>query len=310
MNYRDFGRTHWQISTTGLGCWNLGNQWGELDDNTAEAIVKAALDSGVNLFDVAESYGVPNGCSELRVGRALQGCREDVFIVSKIGNWGKRTGQNVPKTTADMIRLCGHACCGRLQTAYVDVMLCHEGNIDDPSVYIDGFRQLRDEGFVREYGISTNDFAVLKRFHEQSDGECAAVEPDYSLLNRAPEHELLPYCQEHGIAVIVRGAVARGLLAGKYDRSTVFTDQVRRGWNEGEAKREQFLQMLKKVEAVQEALDGADMVTAALGFVLAHPAVSCVIPGATSPDQVKANAQADAEPLSDELLQRLRAATD
>jgi len=107
MLYREFGRTGWQVSVIGLGTWNIGNQWGKMEDSTAHDIVRTAFDHGMNLFDTAESYGIPNGLSEIRLGRALQGIRDQVRIVSKVGNWGKRTGQGIPKTTVDMIRGVG-----------------------------------------------------------------------------------------------------------------------------------------------------------------------------------------------------------
>ncbi len=109
MITRAFGRTGWSVSAIGLGTWNIGNQWGKIDDVTAWATVRQAFDCGVNLFDVAESYGDPNGLSEERLGTALAGIRHRVYVVSKIGHWGERAGQGVPKTTVDMIRLCAHA---------------------------------------------------------------------------------------------------------------------------------------------------------------------------------------------------------
>ena len=215
MLYRPFGKTGWNVSAIGMGTWNIGNQWGEMDEATAWATVRAAYEQGMNLFDTAESYGIPNGLSEERLGAALAGIRHQVYVVSKIGHWGKRTGQGVPKTTVDMIRLCCHASLGRLRTDWLDVVLCHEGDIEDPSVYLEAFEMLKQRGRIRAYGISTNDLEVLERFNVH--GTCSVVEVDYSLLNRAPEADLLPYCQEHGIAVLVRGPLRRGLLAGKYD---------------------------------------------------------------------------------------------
>src|SRR5690606_26590538 len=129
MQHKPFGKLGWPVSAIGLGTWNIGNQWGEIDDVTARATIRAGCDHGMNLFDPAESYGIPNGLSEMRLGQALAGIRHRVYVVSKIGNWGKRTGGGVPKNSVDMIRLCGHAILGRLHTDYLDVVLCHEGNI-------------------------------------------------------------------------------------------------------------------------------------------------------------------------------------
>lgn len=305
MLYRAFGKTGMDVSVIGLGTWNIGNQWGEIDDATAWATIRAAYEQGVNLFDTAESYGIPNGLSEERLGNALAGIRHQVLVVSKIGNWGKRTGGGVPKNSVDMIRLCGHAQLHRLQTDWLDVVLCHEGDIDDPSVYIEGFEALKDEGRVRFYGISTNSLDVLKRFN--ANDTCSVVQVDYSLLNRAPEEAFLPYCQEHGIGVMVRGPLAKGMLSGNYDTSSVFTDDVRLPWNEGGAQRESYLSSVQKVNVLRDRLlDGADMVQTALRYVISNPAVSTAIPGAKSVAQAVANASAGERVLTNAEVKALR----
>ena len=308
MLYREFGKTGWKVSAIGQGCWNIGNQWGEMSDERAGEILQTAFDNGINLFDTAESYGVPNGLSELRLGKALKAFpRGDVYVISKIGHWGKRTGQGVPKTTADMIRACGHASCGRMRTDYVDVILCHEADIEDPSIYIEGFKQLKSEGFVREYGISTDSVDVLRRFYDSSDGECAVVELDYSLLNKNPEKEILPYCMEKNLGVLVRGPVAMGVLSGRYDENTVFTDLVRGKWNRGEADRDGYEQKLALLEKIRNVASD-DLVTTALRYVISHPSAPVAIPGATRPEQAMSNATAGAKILDGETLQRLREA--
>jgi myo-inositol catabolism protein IolS len=309
MFTKTFGRTGWQVTAIGLGTWNLGNQWGDIDDATSWATIRAAYDAGVNLFDTAESYGIPNGLSEERLGVALAGIRQNVYVVSKIGNWGKRTGQGVPITTVDMIRLCAHAQLHRLRTDWLDVVLCHEGNIEDPSVYLDGFEALVEEGRVRAYGISTNSLDVLKRFN--ANGTCSVVQVDYSLLNRAPEAEFLPYCQANDIGVMVRGPLAMGLLSGRYSTDTVFTDTVRARWHADEAQQTALAERLAKVERLKAAVKpGDEMVTAALRFVFSHPAVSLAIPGAKSPAQAIMNAAAGERALTEDELAQMVALTE
>lgn len=306
MLYRPFGRLGWPVSAIGMGTWNIGNQWGQVDEVTAWATIRAAYDSGINLFDTAESYGIPNGLSEKRLGAALAGIRHNVYIVSKIGHWGERTGQAVPKTTPDMIRLCGHAILGRLQTEWVDVILCHEGDITDPSVYLEGFEALKAEGVLRAYGISTNDLEVLKRFNV--NGTCSVVEMDYSLLNRTPEMDILPYCQEQGIAVLVRGPLAKGLLSAKYTMESTFEDSVRDRWNPGQPGRAQFEAAVKQVERLKTKIrPGEELVTSALRYVISHPANPVAIPGAKSPEQARMNAAAGERLLSPDELEQLRA---
>jgi aryl-alcohol dehydrogenase-like predicted oxidoreductase len=309
MLYRTFGRTGWQVSAVGMGTWNIGNQWGEIDEVTAWAAVRAAYDHGVNLFDTAESYGVPNGLSEERLGAALSGIRHQVYVVSKIGHWGKRTGQGVPKTTVDMIRLCCHASLGRLGADWLDVVLCHEGNIGDPGVYLQAFEVLKERGRIRAYGISTNDLEVLDRFNV--NGTCDVVEVNYSLLNRAPESTLLPYCEAHDIAVLARGPLRRGLLAGKYDLDSVFTDSVRSRWNVGQPGRADYERDIARVERLRALLTpGPEMVTAALRYAISHPAWPVAIPGCKSAEQAAMNAAAGERALTIAELNTLIAALE
>jgi aryl-alcohol dehydrogenase-like predicted oxidoreductase len=306
MITRPFGTTGNITSVVGLGTWNLGNQWGEMTHEESDIILRTAIESGMTLIDTAESYGIPNGTSELRIGRVLHEFnRENLVIVSKIGNWGKRTGQGVPKTTPDMIRLCGHAIAGRMKTEYIDTVLCHEGGIEDPSVYIEGFEKLREDGFLRTYGISSNSLDVVKRFQEQSGGRCAVVEIEYSLLNRSAEQDLIPYCQQQGMGMLIRGPLSKGILSGRYDLESVFTDQVRSGWNRGGDKREFYEQQLAKLDAIRKIIGSRDLVETSLRFITRHPANMVVIPGATSPGQVTSNAKAGAAQLEDDLYQTL-----
>ncbi|HHX45650.1 MAG TPA: aldo/keto reductase [Chloroflexi bacterium] len=306
MLYRDFGNTGWKVSAIGLGTWNIGNQWGKVDDVTAYATIREAYECGVNLFDTAESYGVPNGLSEERLGTALAGIRHQVYVVSKVGHWGERTGQGVPKTTPDMIRLCVFASLGRMHTDWLDVVLCHEGDIADPSVYLEGFEAMKQAGYVRHYGISTDRLDVLQRFN--ADGNCSVVEVDYSLLNRAAESELLPYCREQGIGVLVRGPLRKGLLSGKYTVDSVFADDVRSDWNAGQARRAQVERELAAVERLKERVaPGQEMVTTALRYVISHPAAPVAIPGAKSPEQARMNAEAGERELTAEERQALQA---
>lgn len=306
MIYRNFGKTGWKVSAIGQGCWNIGNQWGELTDSEAESVIRAGYDNGINLFDVAEVYGNPCGLSEIRLGKALKGIRDKVYIVSKLGLWGSHSGQTVPKTTPDMIRLCGHACAGRLNTQWVDVMLCHEANVSNPEVYIEGFEALKKEGFIREYGISTDSLDVLKRFYDLSDGNCKVVELNYTLLNTDPEKEMLPFCMENGIGILAKTPLASGMLSGKFNANTVFEDK-RKKWNKDGSDREYFEEKLSVIEKIKTGLNnGNDISSTALRFIMSHPASPIPIPGATKPDHTLKNAKAGDALLSAEELQVLR----
>ena len=298
MLYREFGKTGLQVSTIGLGTWNIGNQWGHISEATAIATIRTAVAHGINLIDTADSYGIPNGLSEERVGKALTGLRDKVHVVTKIGRWGRLSGERVSMATVDMVRLCTHASLFRLRTDYVDVMLCHEGlmkeHITAPEqmqVYLEGFENLKQQGHIRAYGISTGELDLLKRFNAK--GTCSVVEVDYSLLRRDPEAEFFPYCQEHGIAVIARGPLHKGLLSGKYSSDTIFTDTIRSSWHESDRAQEKLARKLNKVNNLKTVLSpGEEMVAAALRFVISHPVQPVAIAGAKSPHQAVMNAQA------------------
>ena len=308
MLHRTFGKTGIDISAVGIGTWNIGNQWGDTDDGNAFTTIRTAFDNGVTLFDTAENYGLPGGTSEERLGLALDGIRHRVTVVSKTGNWGRRIGRLIPRDYPDTIRVCVHASLHRLRTDWLDVILCHEGEIEDPSVYIEGFEILQEEGRVRSYGISTNNLAVLKRFN--ANGRCSVVQVDYSLMNRKPEAEFLPYCQDNNIGVMIRGPLAKGLLSGRYDKSTVFTDKIRDSWHasaEAQAKFEADIDRVEKLKAV--AKPGPEMVQMALRYVISHPAVSVVIPGAKSPEQATTNAAAGSEVLDEATIEKLKSLT-
>ena len=307
MLYRELGKTGIKASAIGLGTWNIGNQWGAIDEEQAIATIHSAIERGINLMDTAESYGIPAGLSEERLGRALQGKRQQVHLVTKIGRWGRRSGQMVPMTTTDMVRLCAQASLYRLRTDYIDVMLCHEGKLSDSKLadtYLAGFEMLKQQGLIGTYGISTDRLEVLELFNK--NGTCRVVEVDYSLLSRNPDKAFLPYCQEHDIAVLMRGPLHKGLLSGNYSADTRFTDTVRSEWYKDERSQQKLARKLAKVEQLKTAIaPGEEMVTAALRFAISHPTAPVAIAGAKSPEQVAINARAGNQLLSAEQRKQL-----
>ena len=284
-------RTGLNISTVGTGLWSVaGSEWGPADDEGTLEAIEASLDLGINFFDTADVYG--GGHSEELLGRAMRGRRERFVVATKIG-WiefdgeaGKSQYDTVDKLVAgveDSLR--------RLGTDYVDVIQCHIFFTEpNTPVFIEGFRRLKESGKVRSWGISTGELGPLQAFN--ADGDCDVLQIDYSILNRIPETEILPYCQEAGIGVIVRGPLAMGLLADKYDASATFPDNdFRHNWIENPEQNEQFLQDLDTVAALRSAVpEGQTMAQFALRFVSSHPAVSTAIPGARNARQARSNA--------------------
>ena len=323
-----------ELSVIGLGCWNFGAQWGnKVSEAQAIDIIHYAIDNGVNFVDVAESYGSPDGQCEILLGKALKGgYREKVKIVSKIGWWGRRAEDifyakdtiidkyakkimhklyhtksiDLQHRNEDLLRLCGHACCGRLQTDHIDLLLCHDGSGADMEAFIAAFKKLKEEGFILQYGISTDNIDVLKRFYKMSDGECAACEFDYSLLNRSAEDEIIPFCEKHNITMLVRGALASGLLSGKYDLTTQFTEPSRLCWNKGGIRRAEYEEKIKTVLNMQKIANGGGA-EIAYPFVYSNENKPSVVIGCTSMEQIKQNINISQSYMSCDMYEKLYA---
>ena len=309
MNRRPLGaRCGLEVSEVGLGLWAVsGSEWGVVQDEDNLDAIEAALESGVNFFDTADVYG--EGHSEELLGRAIQQRRDGVVVATKIG-WIDFDGQanRSQYDSVDKLVAGVQGSLTRLGTDHLDVIQCH---VDYPEpntrVFIEGFRRLKEAGTVRAWGVSTSDLDHLRRFN--TDGDCDVLQTDYSILNRTAERELLPYCQEHGIGVIVRGPLAMGLLTGKFTVSDTFPQgDFRRAWMDDPAQHEQFLRDLAIVDELRGVVpDGQSMAAFALRFVRSHPAVSTVIPGAKDRRQARSNSAAGLQPL---LSAEERAAVD
>ncbi len=309
LRYRQLGKTGIMVSEIGMGLWAAGGDaWGPTDDRDVLDAIDYALDAGVNFFDTADVYG--NGHSEELLGQAMRGRRDRFIVATKIG-WQGFDGEKGMSayTTVEKLVAGVESNLRRLQTDYIDVMQSHI-DFRDPTmeIFLEGFQRLQKEGKLRAYGVSTSNFEYLQAFN--ADGQCSTLQVDYSILNRTPERDVLPYCQEHNIGVIIRGALAMGILTGKFTPQTRFPEgDFRRRWHENPDEYAIFLDDLQKVDRLR-ALESPDRTLAhlALQFVLAHPAVSTVIPGIKNVRQMEANLRAGLlPPLNAEELAQIAA---
>jgi aryl-alcohol dehydrogenase-like predicted oxidoreductase len=286
------------VSDVGLGMWAVaGSEWGDVEDEATLEAVEASLDAGVTFFDTADVYGA--GHSEELLGQAMKGRRERFVVATKIGwvDYDREADRSQYDTVARLVAGVEDSL-RRLGTDHLDVIQCHI-NVEEPNtdVFIEGFRELRQSGKVRAWGVSTSDIDLLRHFN--SDGDCDVIQVDYSILNRTPEAEILPYCLENGIGVIVRGPLAMGLLSGRFQPTDTFPDHdFRHAWIDDPEQNAQFLRDLAVVDRLRPLVpaDGT-MSDLALRFVRSHPAVSTVIPGARNRAQAEANATAGRGPL-------------
>jgi aryl-alcohol dehydrogenase-like predicted oxidoreductase len=303
LSYRELGNSGVKVSEIGVGLWAAGGDtWGKTQDDDILDAIDFALESNVNFFDTADVYG--GGHSEELLGRAMSGRREKFFVATKIG-WTGFDGDRGQSayTTLDKLIAGVESNLRRLNTDHIDLIQSHI-DFRDPTmeIFLEGFQKLQKDGKIRFYGVSTSDFEYLKAFN--SDGQCNSLQIDYSILNRTPEKDILPYCESHGIGVIVRGALAMGILTGKFTPETRFGENdFRQRWHENEDEYATFLEDLKKVEALRTLANGRSLAQLALQFVLANSAVSTVIPGIKNIKQAQANLEAGyLEPLKPEEL--------
>ena len=304
MEFRPFGTTGIEVSEVGFGAWAIGGDaWGPVEDADSLAAIERALELGVNFLDTADVYG--DGRSESLVGRVLKGRREHVVVSTKGGLVGHhRDPQREPVyDRPEKVLVAFDASLRRLETDYIDVYWCHIWWHDarETAAFLDAFATLKRDGKVRAVGVSTDSMEHLRQFHQGTGGGGAgidAVQLDYSILSRKAEAEMLPFAQRHGLAVVARGPLFKGLLTGKFDRHARFAEgDIRHGWpaEESYARNVERVERLRVLER-----DDRTLGQVALRFVLSHPGVSVAIPGAKNPAQVEANTAASVRPLLSE----------
>jgi aryl-alcohol dehydrogenase-like predicted oxidoreductase len=292
INTRTLGKSGIEVKEMGLGLWAIGGDaWGPTDDEQSLNAIEAALDAGVNFFDTADIYG--SGHSEELLGRAMKGRRDRFVVATKIGWKGFNAEKN--QTAYDTVKkvIAGvESNLKRLQTDYIDIIQSHI-SFRDPTLecFLEGFQILQQHGKVRAYGVSTSTYGYLQEFN--ADDGCATLQIDFSLLNRTPENEIFPYSQEKNIGIIVRGPLAMGILTGKFNPDSKFSEfDWRKRWKENPDEHEIFLEDLEKVEKLKALTNGRSLTQVALQFVLSKKAVGVVIPGGKTVDQVKENVEA------------------
>ncbi len=308
LNTRRLGKSNFQVTEIGIGLWAIGgSEWGPVDDQNSLDTIEAALKAGITFFDTADVYGL--GHSERLLGQSMKSRREEFFVASKIGWIGFDHDNFVSAYDSTKKLIEGvEQNLKRLDTDYIDLLQCHI-HLPEPNLeyFLEGFQQLQRLGKVRSYGVSSSQIDFIRKFN--ADGGTAALQIDYSILNRTAEEEIFPYCQENDIGVIVRGPLAMGILAGKFSIESRFPEgDFRRNWHENSKENSIFLDDLGKVDQLREVVGEQSLAQLALQFVLSHPAVTTVIPGAKTVQQLEQNvAVGHVPPLSREVLDQIDA---
>ena len=297
MEYRELGRTGYQVSVVSFGAWAIGSAWGPVDDRNSMAALHRALDLGVNFFDTADVYG--DGHSEQLLARLAQERNESFYVATKAGrklNPHTTEGYNQNNLTTFVEQSLRN-----LQTEALDLLQLH---CPPSSVYADAevFGILDDlvtAGKIRSYGISVE--TVDEALQALQHPNVQTIQIIFNMFRFKPAEQLFAAARERQVGIIVRVPLASGLLTGKMKRTTQFADDDHRKFNRfGEAfdRGETFSGVdydtgLAAVEALREYVPGnASMAQFALRWITMFPEVSSTIPGARNPEQVEDNVAA------------------
>ncbi len=290
MEHRNVGTSDLDVSVVGLGCNNFG---GRIDLERTRAVVDAALDAGVTFFDTADVYGNRGG-SERFLGEILEGRREQVVLATKFG-WDLGADGDALRGSGEYVRQAIDASLERLRTDRVDLYYYHRPDGVTPfEETLGAMHELVLEGKTRFIGCSNLTAEQLREVEGivRSTGiaPIVALQNEYSLLERGAEDEVLPLCREHGIGFVPYFPLASGLLTGKYRRGESAPPGSRL---EGRADRLND-DRLRQVEELERFAGerGRTLLELAIGALASTSGVASVIAGATTPDQVRANAAA------------------
>lgn len=302
MNTRQLGKTGYRVSEIGLGCWQLGGDFGPVADRDAETILTDAARLGVSFWDTADVYG--SGLSEQRVGSALRE-HEGLVVATKVG----RSPQLYPdKYTRRGVRESLEASAQRLGVETIDLAQLH---CVPPAVLEDGeiftwLDDLKSEGVIRHYGASVE--TIEEAFLCLKHDNLASLQIIFNLFRQDAKSRLLDAARQKDVGIIVRLPLASGLLSGKFTRETRFAASDHRNYNRnGEAFSVgetfggiPFEQGVELIEGLRELIPGPmDMVHFALRWILDHEAVSTIIAGVSKPGQISANVEATSLPSLD-----------
>jgi aryl-alcohol dehydrogenase-like predicted oxidoreductase len=284
---RKLGSSDLEVTVVGLGCNNFG---GRIDEDASRAVIDAALDAGVTFFDTADVYGNGGGSEEI-IGRALEGRRERVVLATKFG-YGPDDGETA-RGERPYIRKAVEASLRRLRTDWIDLYQYHEPDGVTPlEETLGALHELVDEGTVRAIGSSNFTAAMVAEAHavaaEHGFHPFVSEQSEYSWLRREAEDELLPACDQLGVAFIPYFPLASGLLTGKYRRGESPPEGTRL---HGRTIDDTDLDAVERLRGYADR-HGVPLLSVAIGGLLAQPAVASVIAGATRPEQVRANAAA------------------
>ena len=309
MHHRRLGSSDTSLSEVGLGCWQLGGDFGPLEDDRADAIMSAADDAGIDFWDTADVYGA--GLSEERLGRFIAANTGERTIATKVGRNADLypdgyTKEGVRSSLEGSARRLGVDSLDLAQLHCVPTAVLRSGEI------LSWMEEFQDGGLIKQFGASveTIEEAHLALAHPK----LTSIQTIFNIFRQDHITDLFPAAIEADVGIIVRLPLASGILSGKMSKAHQFAEQDHRNYNADGAffsvgapfSGIPFETAVEFANSLDELRSGLSMVQLALRWILDQPAVTTIIAGVSKPEQISENASASAlEPLSADLHQQL-----
>lgn len=295
MKYRKFGSLDWNVSEIGLGCWQIGADWGEVREDKAKEVLKSSLENGVNFFDTADVYGM--GRSEKFVGEFIKSVSERIYVATKAG---RQINPHVAEGyyNKELMESYVDQSLSNLNVETIDLlqMHCPPTEVYSSDHTFDMLDHLVSKGKIQHYGFSVQTvdeaLACIKRPNTKS------IQVIFNIFRQKPAEKLFEIAKEKKVAIIVRVPLASGLLTGKFSKDSSFAPDDHRNYNiNGDAfdvgetfSGVNFNKALDAVEDLKNILPtDITLSQLSLRWILMHDAVSVVIPGAKNKDHVNLN---------------------
>ena len=295
MKYRKFGSLDWNVSEIGLGCWQIGADWGEVREDKAKEVLKSSFDNGVNFFDTADVYGM--GRSEKFVGEFIKSVSERIYVATKAG---RQINPHVAEGyyNKELMESYVDQSLSNLNVETIDLlqMHCPPTEVYSSDHTFDMLDHLVSKGKIQHYGFSVQTvdeaLACIKRPNTKS------IQVIFNIFRQKPAEKLFEIAKEKKVAIIVRVPLASGLLTGKFSKDSSFAPDDHRNYNiNGDAfdVGETFsgVNFNKALDAVKDLKNilptDITLSQLSLRWILMHDAVSVVIPGAKNKDHVNLN---------------------
>jgi len=269
-----------------LGTWGLGGQWRNIEDQEVLSILRLAHAGGLKWVDTADCYGIPQGVVEERIGHSKRCGATNFKVITKVGNWGVRTGNAIRPVGHKDVKQFVHDSLRRLRSEYIDIVLCHEALISEPDEYIEAFEQLTSSGDIGEYGISSHSTYHISNFQTVAPRP-VSVEIPYSIVDK----ELLNSISKSPLSfkrIIARSILGMGTLSGKYSLDHSFSDSVRQRWNKNAPRRRDFEERIERASLLG-LRNQSEVFRCALVQPFSQSRLDLIVVGCTTEEQLRTN---------------------